>query len=128
MPAKGEGSPTNAYTFDTAISEMGGELNITFDVTFLGSDLKLNADAPQKWTLNLSTSKWIAETTTGDLTSPVSIKVCEGSGMHEVHLTLDIVACKTTECVPKKLSIVYQVYQKAEAVRVVTERRQVVVK
>nr|XP_033322371.1 NHL repeat-containing protein 2 isoform X1 [Megalopta genalis] len=124
----GKADSENVYFFETKISEGGGELNITFDVIFLDDRLKLNKDAPQRWSVNVSAVKWVAKVRTGDLDSPVSINVPEGSGIHEVYVTLDIVACKTTECLPKKLSIVYRVHQESQALGIVTERRQVVVK
>ncbi|XP_076242212.1 NHL repeat-containing protein 2 [Calliopsis andreniformis] len=119
----------NIYTFDTSISDKGGELNVTFNVSFADSDLKLNADAPQKWTVtNLSASTWIATVKSGKLSNPMSVKVSEGSGTHEIHVTVDIVACRTSECLPKKLSIVYRVVQNASASSVITEQRQLVIK
>ncbi|XP_076651619.1 NHL repeat-containing protein 2 isoform X2 [Halictus rubicundus] len=127
VPVTGKGDPDSVYFFDTTISEMGGELNITFDVRFSNDRLYLNTDAPQRWSVRLSANEWVAKVRTGELTAPVSIKVSEGSGMHEVYVTLDIVACKTSECVPKKLSIVYRVHQRTQAADIVTEHRQVVV-
>ncbi|XP_076295018.1 NHL repeat-containing protein 2 [Lasioglossum baleicum] len=124
----GKGDPESVCFFDTTISEMGGELNITFDVIFSDDRLYLNTEAPQRWSVNLSASDWIAQVRTGNLTTPVSIKVSEGSGTHEVYVTLDVIACKTTECVPKKLSIVYRVHQRTQAADNVTEHRQVVIK
>lgn len=119
----------NAYIFDTRISEKGGELNVTFTVTFHDNDLKLNPDAPQRWIVNLPKgSTWTARAKSGDLSSPVLINVTEGSGIHEVHMILDIIACKTFECIPKKLSIVYRICQKTDASDVVTEQRRLVVK
>ncbi|XP_043265998.1 NHL repeat-containing protein 2 isoform X1 [Colletes gigas] len=122
-------STNNVYFFDTTISENGGELNVTFVVTFHDSDLKLNPDAPQSWTMSLpSTGKWTTKSRSGDLSSPVSMNVSEGSGTHEVHVILDIIACKTTECIPKKLSVIYRVHQKANASGVVTEQKSLVIK
>ncbi|XP_053977698.1 NHL repeat-containing protein 2 isoform X1 [Hylaeus volcanicus] len=122
-------SSENVYHFDTTISEKGGELNITFVVTFQDSDLKLNPDAPQTWTVKLpSASEWTVKAKSGKLSSPVSMNVTEGSGMHEVHVNLDIIACKTTECIPKKVSVVYRVRQKTNASDVITEQTKLVIK
>ncbi|XP_076678461.1 NHL repeat-containing protein 2 isoform X2 [Andrena cerasifolii] len=118
----------DAISFDTTISDKGGELNVTFDVTFADSDLKLNANAPQTWTLKeLTANTWVATSRRGGLESPLSIQVSEGDGTHEVRVTLDVVACKTTECVPKKLPILYRVHQRTNAPDIVSEQRQIVV-
>ncbi|XP_015439425.1 PREDICTED: NHL repeat-containing protein 2 [Dufourea novaeangliae] len=128
IPIMKTDTPGNVYFFDTAISDKGGVLSVTFHMSFRDSDLKLNADAPQKWTVTLPVTTWVAKARTGDLTSPVSIQITEGSGTHEVYVTMGIIACKTTECVPKKLSIVYRVHQQTGASNTVTEQRQVVIK
>ncbi|XP_017796605.1 PREDICTED: NHL repeat-containing protein 2 isoform X1 [Habropoda laboriosa] len=123
-----DNSWNNVYSFDTTINESGGKLNISFDIIFLENDLKLNSNAPQKWTVNLSRNTgWSAAATSGELSSPVSIKICEGYGTQEVLVTLDIIACKITECVPKKLSVVYRVHQKTNAPNSVIEEKQLVV-
>ncbi|CAL7938085.1 unnamed protein product [Xylocopa violacea] len=125
-----DSSPETIYTFDTAICEKGGELNILFDVTFSERDLKLNSEAPQKWIVNLpkNSSGWTAVAQKGELSNPISIKVPEGNGSHEIQVTLDIVACKTTECLPKRLLVLYRIDQKAGASNVVTEKKQLIVK
>ncbi|XP_017886352.1 NHL repeat-containing protein 2 isoform X2 [Ceratina calcarata] len=130
-----ENDSGNTYLFDTTISENGGELTITFDVVFFESELKLNVDAPQKWTVkdlpgtnNGDNSGWTCAVSNGELATPVSIKIPEGNGISEVHITLNIVACKTTECLPKKLLVLFRVHRKSNASTVVTERKRLVVK
>ena len=120
----------NVYFFDTIISEKGGKLSILFNVTFAESDLKLNLDAPQKWSVSLSTnsSGWTAAENNGELLDPILIKFSEGNETHEVRVILDIVACKTTECISKKVLVVYRVHQKPNAFNVVTERKEIIVK
>ncbi|CAK9824867.1 NHL repeat-containing protein 2 [Anthophora retusa] len=119
----------NVYTFDATINESGGKLNIFFGIIFLEDDLKLNTNAPQKWTIHLSRNTgWSAVATSGELSSPVSIKICKGDGTHQVLVTLDIIACKITECVLKKLSVVYRVHQKANAPNFVIEQKELVIK
>lgn len=80
--------------------------------------------------MNLTTnsSGWIAKENCGELSSPVSLKFLRGNETHEVRVILDIVACKTTECISKRLLIVYRVHQVADASTVVTEKRKVIVK
>lgn len=121
----------NVYTFDTSISEKGGELTILLKIIFLEHDLKLNSNAPQRWSVNQSSggnAGWIATSTGGPLSNPLVINVLEGIGIHEVPLNLDIIACKATECLPKKCSVVYRVHQKADASSVLTEEREILVK
>ncbi|XP_060824696.1 NHL repeat-containing protein 2 [Bombus pascuorum] len=120
----------NVHFFDTTISETGGKLNVLFSINFSDRDLKLNSDAPQKWSLNLTTSNsgWIAMENSGELSSPISVRFLEGHGTHEVRVNLDIVACKTTECISKKLLVVYRVHQVSDASTIVTEKRKVIVK
>lgn len=64
----------------------------------------------------------------GELSSPISIKFFRGNGTHEVRVNLDIVACKTTECISKKLLVVYRIHQVPDASTIVTEKRKVFVK
>ncbi|XP_012172068.1 NHL repeat-containing protein 2 [Bombus terrestris] len=120
----------NIYFFDTTISETGGKLNVLFSINFSDRDLKLNPNAPQKWTVNLTTngSGWTAMEHSGELTNPIVVTFLKGNETHEVRVILDIVACKTTECISKRLLIVYRVHQVADASTVVTEKRKVFVK
>lgn len=122
-PAR-SGNSKNAYVFDTTIDAKGGDLSVTFDVAFLENSLKLNADSPQRWSIILPTNTWKAAAKTGELSSPVSVRVAEGNGTTELRVTLDIVACKTTECIPKRLAVVYRVHQKLNAPSVINERKQ----
>lgn len=123
-------SSENIYFFDTTVNEKGAELNISFNIIFFERDLKLNLDAPQRWTLNLplNNSGWIARARNGELSSPISIKIPEGRETQEVCVILDIIACKTTECVSKKLSVTYRIHQEANACNIVTEQKQLIVK
>ncbi|KAK1122536.1 hypothetical protein K0M31_008987 [Melipona bicolor] len=120
----------SVHFFDTIISEKGGKLNILFNITFGESDLKLNLDAPQKWSVSLSTnsSGWIATKNNGKLSDPILIIFSEGNETHEVRVILDIVACKTTECISKKVLVVYRVHQKPNASNIVTEQKEIIVK
>lgn len=123
-------SSKNIYFFDTTVNEKGAELNISFNIIFFERDLKLNLDAPQRWTLNLpiNNSGWIARAKNGELSNPISIKIPEGKETQEVCVILDIIACKTTECVSKKLSVTYRIHQEAHACNIVTEQKQLIVK
>lgn len=123
-------SSKNIYFFDTTVNEKGAELNISFNIIFFERDLKLNLDAPQRWTLNLpiNNSGWIARARNGELSSPISIKIPEGRETQEMCVILDIIACKTTECVSKKLSVTYRIHQDAHACNIVTEQKQLIVK
>nr|XP_034195236.1 NHL repeat-containing protein 2 isoform X2 [Osmia lignaria] len=118
----------DVYFFDTAISNKGGKFNLEFDVIFHERDIKLNQDAPQKWSVvSLPENRWSATAISGELSHPISIKVSEGNETHKVHVILDIVGCTSTECIPKRLSVVYRVRQKENFPNVVTERKQLLI-
>lgn len=118
----------DVYFFDTAISNKGGKFNLEFDVIFHEHDIKLNLDAPQKWSVSLPENTWTATAISGELSHPISIKVSEGNETHKVHVILDIIGCTSTECIPKRLSVVYRVRQKENSPNVVTERKQLLIK
>ncbi|XP_076395339.1 NHL repeat-containing protein 2 isoform X2 [Megachile rotundata] len=118
----------NTFVFDTTISDKGGELILRFDVVFLEPDLKLNPDAPQKWIVSLSATAWTATSTKGELSRPISIRVSEGNETHKVHVTLNIIACRSTECIPKRVSIIYRVHRKENFPNMVTEQKQLLIK
>lgn len=80
--------------------------------------------------MNLTTngSGWTVMEHCGELTNPIIVTFLKGNETHEVRVILDIVACKATECISKRLLIVYRVHQVADASTVVTEKRKVFVK
>src|SRR5436309_2305364 len=94
------------FTFDTSVSTRGGELNILFSVVF-SNDLKLNVDAPQEWHASLPVNTWTANSLTGGLSTPVSVKLPADEAHNQLRITLNIMACTIDTCVPLKLSVLF---------------------
>ncbi|XP_015179350.1 PREDICTED: NHL repeat-containing protein 2 isoform X1 [Polistes dominula] len=115
------------YTFDTIIDTNGGELTITFDFIF-EDGLKLNSEAPQKWSLSLPNDTWIAKCLHGSFTIPTSIQIPKGSENNDIRLILDIITCNVNECIPKKILAVFKVQQKVDGPRTVAEHKKIVIK
>ncbi|XP_015597556.1 NHL repeat-containing protein 2 [Cephus cinctus] len=102
--------------FSSEINEAGGKLVITFDFEFT-SGLKINTEAPQKWSIVLPDG-WNAQKLIGDLNTPISVDVpniYQKVEAQTLFITLDLVVCKTSECIPKKLVVNLQVKGKSDA-------------
>ncbi|KAF7382573.1 hypothetical protein HZH68_015492 [Vespula germanica] len=115
------------YTFDTLINANGGKLTITFEIIFEG-DLKLNSEAPQKWSLSLPKDTWMAKSLSGSLTTPTSIQIPDGSECNDLRFILDIITCNINECIPKKILVVFKVQQNADGPRTVIEHKKIIIK
>lgn len=126
-PKEEEDNIGEGYTFDTIINTNGGDLTIMFKVVFDG-DLKLNPEAPQKWSVSVPNETWIAKSLNGSLTTPVSIKVPEKSERNELRVILDLITCNANECIPKRVLATFKVLQKDDGPRIVTEYREIVIK
>jgi len=114
------------FIFNTAVNTHGGELNVSFKIVF-SNDMKLNADAPQKWHVTLPVSTWTTNSLTGRLSTPVSVKLPEDEAHNQLRVTLNIMACTAEMCVPLKLSVVFNVHRSVDAPTVVTEEKELVV-
>lgn len=88
--------------------------------------MKLNTEAPQKWSLKLPSNDWKASES-GDLSTPLKIKIPEGTEKKQMHIMLDIMTCRATECMSKKLSVVYTIIRDANASANVTEKKELTV-
>ncbi|XP_046421281.1 NHL repeat-containing protein 2 isoform X2 [Neodiprion fabricii] len=101
------------YKFDAEVSSDGGNLEIALDVKFM-NDLKLNSDAPQRWSVNLP-DKWTTQASKGDLKTPITLNIPKGELTVEFIISLDIITCKTDECIPKKLDLVFTIRRNSKA-------------
>lgn len=116
----------NTFTFDTAISTRGGELNVSFNIVFL-NEMKLNTDAPQGWTVSLPANTGTANALTGRLPTPVSVKFPESEAHSKFSVALNIIACTADTCLPMKLSVMFNVRRSADAPTVQTEEKELVI-
>ncbi|EFN81636.1 NHL repeat-containing protein 2 [Harpegnathos saltator] len=116
----------NTFIFDTTISTRGGELNISFNIVFL-NEMKLNMDAPQRWTVSLPANTGTTDTLTGRLPTPVSIKFPEGEADNKFSVVLNIIGCTTDTCLPMKLSVMFNVHRSADVPTMVTEEKELVI-
>lgn len=98
------------FEFETTIGSNDGQLNISFKFVF-ESDLKLNTEAPQRWSLSQIPSSWSALNLNGTLENPIHVQYSQGKEKQEISIFLNIVACKTTECIPMKIMILYHVHR-----------------
>lgn len=105
---------SKSFNFDTEINENGGAISLQFNVNFT-ADLKLNDEAPQKWSVLLPSADWTAKESRGDLTTPISVSVPKGNESREFNVVLDLVTCRDTECIPKKIVATIKVEQRANA-------------
>lgn len=87
------------------------------------NDLKLNTEAPQKWYLRLPANDWKA-LESGELKTPLKIKIPQGTEEKQIHVMLDVMSCKVTECILKKLSVVYTIVRDADASTNVVENKE----
>lgn len=115
------------YTFNTIINTTGGELMITFEVLF-ECDLKLNPEAPQKWSLSLPKETWSANSLHGSLTTPVSIQVPNNADCNELRVNLNLVTCNASECIPKRILVVFKLQLKDDGPRTVIEHKKITIK
>ncbi|XP_072766908.1 NHL repeat-containing protein 2 [Anoplolepis gracilipes] len=114
------------FTFDTSINTHGGELNILFNIVF-ANDLKLNVDAPQKWHVSLPVKTWTANSLAGELSTAVSVKVPAGKAQNQLCIILNIMACTVDTCVPLKLSVLFNVHRRTDALTIVNEEKELVI-
>lgn len=114
------------FTFNTSINTHGGELNILFNIVFL-NNLKLNVDAPQEWHVFLPINTWTANSLTGGLSTPVSVKLPADETENQLRITLNIMACTVDTCIPLKLSVLFNVHRRTDAPLIVTEEKELVV-
>ncbi|XP_014203880.1 NHL repeat-containing protein 2 [Copidosoma floridanum] len=115
----------HTYNFTSKVSTKDSDMSLSFTPIF-DSDLKLNAEAPQKWFLRLPSADWKA-LENGDLATPLSIKIPHGTEQKQLHIMLDIMSCRTTECIPKKLSVVYTIVRDDDAPTDVVERKELII-
>lgn len=131
LPAEDSPTAEPMFRFDTTLDANGGDIILTLGVSFEG-DLKLNADSPQKWSivphLPGREAGWTIEPMTGELSCPISVRVPKGSGTSELYVTLNLIVCKTTECIPKQLTLRYRLHQEPGASSRVVDHRQILVK
>jgi hypothetical protein len=106
-----------------AISTSNANLSISFHPIF-SNDLKLNTDAPQRWSLKLPSSNWETSELNGNLLTPLSIKIPQGIERKQIHIMLNIVTCKATECIPKNLSIIYTIIRDCNAPTNIIEKKE----
>lgn len=102
-------------------------MTVSFDAIF-DNDMKLTPEAPQKWSLTLPSETWTAEKLFGDFDTPIVVKIPKGDGVKKLDIILDLVVCKTDECIPKKFAIVFAIEQKSGAPSVVNEAKKLEVK
>ncbi|XP_011498038.1 PREDICTED: NHL repeat-containing protein 2 [Ceratosolen solmsi marchali] len=123
LPAKAWNRGENTYNFTSKISTNSANLSISFHPVF-SDDLKLNTEAPQRWSLKLPSSDWETSESSGNLLTPLSIKIPLGTEQKQIHIMLNIMTCKITECIPKNLSIVYTIIRDSDAPTNVIEKRE----
>lgn len=114
-----------AFNYESLVSTDETEFKITFSPVFK-NDLKLNDEAPQNWILYLP-QDCTASDIKGDLTDPISIKLPKGKDNKQIHVTLNLMVCKADECLPKKLSVVYNLLRDKSASNDVVEKKELVV-
>ncbi|XP_043290047.1 NHL repeat-containing protein 2 [Venturia canescens] len=125
---KDTGRPADkTFNFENSLNKDGGELTISFDAIF-EEDLKFTPEAPQKWSLVLPSDEWTTEKSSGSFTTPINVKIPKGEGVKELKIILDLVVCKTDECIPKKFAIIFAINQKSDAPTVVRESKKLEVK
>lgn len=123
LPAEAWNRGEHTFNFTSKVSTNDANLSVSFSPVFQG-DLKLNAEAPQNWSLNLPSGDWKAVNSTGDLSTPLTIKIPPGTEDNQMHIMLDIMTCRTTECIPKKLSVAYTIVRDASAPASVVEKKE----
>lgn len=77
--------------------------------------MKLNPEAPQKWTLRPLPEGWTAPALKGLVTESISMKIPKGQDEATLHVVLDLMTCKLNECIPRKLSVEFNVRRKSDA-------------
>jgi len=117
------------FVFDTVVNTRGGELTILFDIVFL-HNLRLNENVPQIWHVFLPVSTWTADSLTGELSTPVSIKLSEineNEESNELPIILNIMTCTNDSCLPLKLSVIFNIHRQTDAPTAVMEEKKLVV-
>ena len=125
---KNSGRPADkTFYFANSISKDGGDFTISLNAVF-ENNLKFTPDAPQKWSLDLPSHTWTTANTIGDYGTPIHVKIPKGDGEKKLIITLDLVVCKTDECIPKKLAIVFEITQKSGAPAFINEIKNLEIK
>lgn len=109
-----ESNADKIYRFDIDASRSDCSVEISLNVKFL-NDLKLNSEAPQRWSLSDLDEEWKAEVDKGDLGTPINLKLSSGKVSKKLGVNVDLVTCKTDECIPKKLQIIFNVTRSQDA-------------
>lgn len=115
--------------FATKINTDGGRLEISFELVLEDGTALYSTGAPHgRWTVELPKgATWIAEAMTGRLDTPILIRVSEGDGLQELYIYLEVLICKLTQCIPKRLSVVYVVHQLSDAPIVAIEHQRLII-
>ncbi|XP_034937699.1 NHL repeat-containing protein 2 [Chelonus insularis] len=114
--------------FSTEISTQQSELTISFTPKF-NADLKFTPEAPQKWSLDKLPMSWMAEAKSGSIETPIIIKLPQGTETTDkISAILNLIVCKTNECIPKKLQVIFNVKRKADAPTEVKECEEIEIK
>uniref|UniRef100_A0ABD2W380 Thioredoxin domain-containing protein n=1 Tax=Trichogramma kaykai TaxID=54128 RepID=A0ABD2W380_9HYME len=117
------------YNFSSKVSTQDSDLSISFVPTFKNSDLKMNVEAQQKWSLDLLTSNLIASKLHGELSEPVTVKIPSGKEEKKITIMMNMMLCKTSEvCLSKKIRINYSILRDEGSPTQVTENKELFVK
>ncbi|XP_012283238.1 NHL repeat-containing protein 2 [Orussus abietinus] len=127
LPEETGGATDYTSNFDTAISTSGGDFSFAFDISFK-DNLKLNPEAPQRWSLILPSNTWSATSLSGDIKDSINVKIPRGEQRAKLCINFDIVACRSDECIPKRMTVVFNVLRQSDAACKVVEKKQLEIK
>ncbi|XP_008561018.1 NHL repeat-containing protein 2 [Microplitis demolitor] len=113
---KNPGRPADKkFTFDIDISNKKSTLKIFLKPKF-SNDLKFTPEAPQKWAVKNLPASWTAEPISGAFDSALLIQIPDkdkdnNNNNNKFIVLLNLVVCKTDECLPKKFEIIFHTHR-----------------
>ncbi|KAK0161514.1 hypothetical protein PV327_009976 [Microctonus hyperodae] len=123
FPGSTSSKAEKVFNFDTELSNKNAKLKLFLAVKF-DSDVKLNPDAPQSWMINSLPDTWSAKASTDVIGSPIILTAPEENSESKILITLNLITCKTDQCIPKKIDVIFIVKRNSAAPNAVEESKQ----
>lgn len=126
LPESCERPAETTFKISTEISSDEANLKILLDPKFT-EGLKFNSDAPQTWSMILP-DEWSKRKINGTFGSSIDVTIPEENYSRQIHIMLNLVVCKTDECIPKKLKVTLDITRKTDAPVEVNVQKELLIK
>ncbi|KAF7995026.1 hypothetical protein HCN44_004498 [Aphidius gifuensis] len=126
LPETCESIPEKLFEFPVEISNEEARLKISFDPKFTDG-IKFNSDAPQTWSMILP-DDWSNKKINGRFGSSIDVTIPKENTQRQIHIILNLIVCKTDECIPKKLKIILDLSRKSNGPAEINVQKELLIK